>query len=415
METKKIGLLLGDEEDWSSAFEALLRRLSAKYKVKGKEYQVETERIRIHPFDLNAPTSYNVVIDRLAYWHFTPREWLKKAALVNGTYLVNNPFTFQSMEKHSAYCAMIRLGLNIPETWFLPSKVGIDTDKYRTTAAKYHDHFDLPEIAAKIGYPLFMKPFDGGGWRGVTCIRNEEELIKAYDNSGEMLMHLQAGLDNYEVFVRSLAIGPQVISLHFDPDQPQHGRYVIDHDFLSPEKGKEAAIITKVINAFFRWDFNSCEAIIKDDVMWPFDFANACPDVAVTSLHYYFPWAIKALMAWSIFCAVTERPPTITMDVEKYFKIADTDMSYNEKLEAYEKLADAHFKTKQFEAFKAKHLKDLDEKMLELIESQEFDDIIVKTVRSMFPAHEHDHFIGHYRGLLGHWAQSESAALSKSK
>lgn len=415
METRKIGLLLGDEVDWPAAIEALMRRLPSTYTYKKEERKIEVERIRIHPFDLNAPTSYNTVIDRLAYWHFTPREWLKKAALINNTYLLNNPFSFQSMEKHSAYCAMIRLGLNIPETWFLPSKAGIDTDKYRVTAQKYHDHFDLPAIANKIGYPLFMKPFDGGGWRGVSRIDNEQQLIEAYDNSGQMLMHLQAGLDNYEVFVRSLAIGPQVISLHYDPSKPAHGRYVIDHNFLSAEKGREARIITKVINAFFRWDFNSCEAIIKDGVLWPFDFANACPDIAISSLHYYFPWAIKSLLAWSIFCSVTDRPMKVTMDIEKYFKIADSDISYEEKLNAYEKLADTHFSTKRFETFRKKDLAGLDEAMLKLVQSQEFDDIIVHTVQNQFPKHEHDQFVAHYRGLLGHWAQSEEAVISQKK
>ena len=101
-------------------------------------------------------------------------------------------------------------------------------------------------------------------------------------------MHMQTGLEDYDVFVRSLGIGPQISSFRYDPAQPMHGRYMIDHNFLNAEKGREARIITKVINAFFRWDFNSCEAILKDGTLWPIDFANACPDIAVTSLHYYF-------------------------------------------------------------------------------------------------------------------------------
>ena len=119
---KKIGLLLGDEEDWPTAFELLARKLGSTVAYRRKEYEVAVERIRIHPFNLKASTSYNLVIDRLAYWHVNPREWLKKAALLNNVYLLNNPFTFQSMEKHSAYCAMIRLGLNIPDTWLIPPK-----------------------------------------------------------------------------------------------------------------------------------------------------------------------------------------------------------------------------------------------------------------------------------------------------
>ena len=408
MLTKKIGLLLGDEEDWPSAFEALARQLNPKITYGGETYQIAVERIRIHPFNLNAPTNYNLVIDRLAYWHFNPREWLKKAALVNGVYLLNNPFTFQSMEKHSAYCAMLRLGLNIPDTWLIPAKHGPDTEKYRVTAAKYHDLFNLPAIAGQIGYPLYMKPFDGGGWRGVSCIEDEAALMQSYDESRQTLMHLQAGLDNYEVFVRSLGIGPQLISLRYDPSQPMHGRYVIDHGFLDEDKGWEARAITKVINAFFRWDFNSCEAILKGGVLSPIDFANACPDVAITSLHYYFPWAIKALLSWSIFCLVTQRRMAISMNIEDYFEIADSERSYREKLLAYEKLADAHLQTVEFEEFRAAHLSHLDEVMWHLAQSAEFDHILVQTVRTTFPAHEHDHYIAHYRGLLGHWVEAEA-------
>lgn len=408
MTVKKIGLLLGDEEDWPSTLEALARRVNRTIKYRRKSYQIEVERIRIHPFKLNAPTSYNLVIDRLAYWHYNPREWLKKAALLNNVYILNNPFTFQSMEKHSAYCAMLRLGLNIPDTWLIPSKTGPDTEKYRVTAAKYHDMFNLPEIANEINYPLFMKPFDGGGWRGVSQINNEQELMQAYDDSGQMLMHLQAGLENYDVFVRSLAIGPQVISLRYDPSQLMHARYIIDHNFLSAEKGREARTITKIINAFFRWDFNSCEAILKNGTLWPIDFANACPDIALTSLHYYFPWAIKSLLAWCIFCAVTNRPMRITMDIENYFKIADSKCSYDEKLAEYEKLADKHFETEKFEEFCATHLSDLDATIWELARSPEFDDILVQTVRTTFPEYEHDQYIAHYRGLLGHWVEAEA-------
>jgi hypothetical protein len=407
--TKKIGLLLGDEEDWPSAFEALARRFQAPIHYRRKKVQLQVERVRIHPFDLRAPTSYNLVIDRLAYWHYNPREWLKKSAIVDGVYLLNNPFTFQSMEKHSAYCVMIRLGFNIPETWLIPAKSGPNTEKYQITAAKYHDFFDLPSIAGRIGYPLFMKPFDGGGWRGVCKIDDVDALRAAYDSSGQMLMHLQAGLENYEVFVRSLAIGPQVISLHYDPGQPLHGRYIIDHQFLDSGKGREARIITKLINAFFRWEFNSCEAILKDGILWPIDFANACPDIAITSLHYYFPWAIKALFAWSVFCMVTERKMRINMDVEKYFRIADSDRSEDEKLTEYEKLADRYFETEKFNLFCETHLKDLDEIMWELAQTPEFDSILVQTVRSTFPEHGHEHFSAHFRGLIDHWVQSEAS------
>lgn len=410
MTTKKIGLLLGDEEDWPFAFEALWRQLNPTIKYRRKILKLEVERIRIHPFSLRAPASYDLVIDRLAYWHTHPREWLKKAALVNGVYLLNNPFIFQSMEKHSAYCAMIRLGLNIPETWLIPAKTGPDTEKYRRTAARYHDMFDLPAIAGQIGYPLYMKPFDGGGWRGVSRIDSEYELMRSYDASGQSMMHLQAGLDDFDVFVRALAIGPQVMVMHYDPAQPIHGRYQVDHNFLDAEKGREAEIIVKVINAFFRWEFNSCESILKDGLLQPIDFANACPDIAITSLHYYFPWAIKSLLAWSLFCLASDRPMRINMKIDQYFQIADSERSYWEKLEAYEALADRYFDTERFQEFRATQLEEIDQAMWQLAQMPAFDNMLVETVRGMFPPHEQEYFIAHFRGLIGHWVAAESSA-----
>lgn len=408
---KTIGLLVGDELDWPDAFEALARRLGSRFSYRGQTYEVEVRRLRIDPFSLRHPSKYDVVIDRLAYWHFTPREWLKKAALVNDTYLLNNPFTFQSMEKHSAYCAMIRLGLHIPETWLVPQKQGPEAykEKYRRTAERYHDLFDLGEVAEKVGgYPLYMKPFDGGGWRDVTRIKDRQMLLKAYDASGQTLMHLQQGINDYDVFCRSLAIGPQVMSLRFAPEKPHHARYVIDHGFLSPEHGREVRIITKLINAFFRWDFNSCETIHKDGVVHPIDFANACPDIAVTSLHYYFPWAIKALLSWSLFCTLTERPMRIALDPKPFFEVGDSDRSYQEKLTAYEALADEHFQKAQFAEFCEEVLGEIDAAMWDVIQSPEFDEILETTVQGIFPPHEHKAFYYHFKGLLGHWVQSHA-------
>ncbi|MBL4848839.1 MAG: hypothetical protein JKY65_25230 [Planctomycetes bacterium] len=407
--SKTIGLLVGDETDWPSTLEALMRRMGPEVKYKGETYDVNIRRMRINPFSLRQPSRTDVIIDRLAYWHYAPREWLKKVALINKTYILNNPFTFQAMEKHSAYCAAIRLGLNIPDTWLIPQKKAPEgyQEKYERTAERYHNLFDLGKIGEEIGYPLFMKPFDGGGWREVTQIHDKEGLYKAYDASGQSLMHLQAGVADYDVFCRSLAIGPQVINLKFRPDLPQHARYEISHDFLNEAEGREVRITNKLINAFFRWDFNSCETIHKDGQIYPIDFANACPDIAVHSLHYYYPWAIKALLSWSIFCAVSERPMKISLDPQPYFDIADSDRSFQEKLTAYEVLVDEHFQRGEFEAFRANELGHMDEAMIELVQSAEFEEILSTTMAEVFPPGEQQAFFNHYRGLLSHWVETQ--------
>ena len=302
-----IGLLLGAEEDWPQAFEAIAGRLGV-FRYAGADHVLDTERVHIHPFNLRDRARHDVVIDRLAYWYYHPREWLKKVALMDDVYLLNSPFTFQSMEKHSAYCALIRLGMNVPDTVLVPHKNPIDNVRWAYTSRNYNDAFDLVAIADEMGYPLFMKPFDGGGWRGVSRVRNQADLMAAYDNSGEMLMHLQKSVEPYDVFARALTIGPETMVMHFQPDQPMHQRYVVDHDFLSAKVGQEATTITQTVNAFFRWEFNSCEMLVQGDTVIPIDYANACPDVAVTSLHYYFPWAMASLIKWTAFCAATAAP-----------------------------------------------------------------------------------------------------------
>src|SRR5579875_856698 len=355
--THLIGLLLGTEDDWPRAFEGLVRRLGPVDRGGGgggghDADRYDVERITIEPFDLRATPRYDLVIDRLAYWYYHPREWLKKIALTHDTYLLNSPFSFQSMEKHAAYCAMIRLGLHVPDTVLIPFKDPPDHAKYAYTAARYNQPFDLEAIAGSLGYPLFMKPYDGGAWVGVSQIRNAEELHRAYDASGQRLMHLQKAVDGYEVFARSLSIGAETMVMRFRPERPMHDRYAVDHEFLDAGTGQEAVTIGRLVNAFFRWEFNSCETLVKDGVLYPIDYANACPDVALTSLHYYFPWAIKALVRWAVFATATGRRPRYHVDTDPYFAVADRpDLSYGEKLAAYRALADEYFAVERYEEF----------------------------------------------------------------
>ncbi|MEU8225053.1 hypothetical protein [Kribbella sp. NPDC048915] len=403
-----IGLLLGAEEDWPQAFEALLQRVGP-VTIDGREHEFGSRRLTIEPFDLTDPVRVGLVIDRLAYWYYHPREWLKKAALMNGTYLLNSPFTFQSMEKHSAYCAMLRLGLKIPRTVLVPYKNPVDNVRWAYTSAKYNRPFDLDAIAEDLGYPLYMKPFDGGGWRGVSRINNKVDLHRAYDHSGEMLMHLQATVE-YDVFARALSIGAETMVMDFRPDEPMHNRYAVSHDFLSPSAGHQAVAISRIVNAFFGWEFNSCEMLVKGDSVHPIDYANACPDVAVTSLHYYFPWALSALVKWSVFCLATGRRSSVDLHTERYFEIADDEsLDYDAKLAAYLALADEHFETTKYHEWCAAHLGDFDLRVREWVAGPDFDRLLRETVTTTYPAHEHEKFYSHFKGLTDLWLADQNS------
>ena len=417
MASGPIGLLLGTEDDWPTAFEALLGKLGP-VEWQGRRHELSTERIVNEPFDLRAKPRYSLVIDRLAWWYDLPRAWLKKVALMDDVYLLNNPFTFQSMEKHSAYCAMIRLGVRVPETWLIPHKVPTPlasfeymAEKFPDVASRYNMPFELGEIGERVGFPLFMKPFDGGQWVGVSRVGSAEELRARYDESGARMMHVQAAIEDFDVFARSLSIGAETMVMRFEPDRPIHDRYQVAHGFLSPELGWEVVTVSKLVNAFFRWEFNSCESIVKDGIASPIDYANASPDVAITSLHYYFPWAMRALVRWCVFCVVTGRVMRVDLDTREYFAVGDReDLSEDEKLREYRRLADDYFETARYEEFVGDSLERLDELTVEYFEGSEFDDLLVATVRSTVPAHEQERFVEHYRGLIAAWVADQHGA-----
>ncbi|MDQ6688468.1 MAG: hypothetical protein M3Z50_12815, partial [Actinomycetota bacterium] len=193
----------------------------------------------------------------------------------------------------------------------------------------------------------------------------------------------------------------------------EHERYAVEHDFLAPDAGLEVLTIGKLVNAFFRWEFNSCETLVRGADVHPIDYANACPDVAVTSLHYYFPWAIKALLKWSAFCLVTQRRPRIDLDTRRYFEIADRDdYSYPERLSAYRSLADVYFETDRYEDFCVSRLPDLDAAVLEWVAGPDFDRMLTDTVLATYPPAEHERFLAHFRGLIAAWVTDEDRRLS---
>jgi hypothetical protein len=146
--------------------------------------------------------------------------------------------------------------------------------------------------------------------------------------------------------------------------------------------------------------------------VYPIDYANACPDVALTSLHYYFPWAIRALVKWCVFALVTGRKPRLDLETDRYFEIADeSGQSYGEKLGAYRTLADSYFETERYQEFCASSLAHADEVVLDWVGSPAFDRLLTDTVKATYPENEHEKFIAHLRGLTGLWVSDETTRL----
>lgn len=410
-DTRLIGLSLGADLCWPACFEEILQRLDPVVDAGDGPVRFATERVRVKPFDLRSKPRYDLVIDRISHWFLPTREWVKKIMVMDDVYVLNNPWMIQSAEKHTTYAAMMRLGFPIPNTWLLPPKEYTQEGDVPVTVARYNELFDLGTIGRDVGFPQFMKPYDGGAWRGVRKLDTTIDLAKAYDESGTQVMHLQNAVDPFDVFVRGIGIGPQVNCIKYDPTAPLHARYVVAFNYLSAEEWLRLTRYTRVINAFFCWDYNSCESLRRDGVFHPIDFANACPDSQVTSLHYHFPWMVLSLLRWSLFCAATKRPVRHTPNWAPYFAIAKEDLSFDEKLVKYDALAREHFDADRFEEFCGTHLKHLDEVAIEFFGTPRAKEIVRAKVAALFPKHEVDQFTDHFFGLVQFWRKTESERL----
>ncbi|MBL8863818.1 MAG: hypothetical protein JNK02_17645 [Planctomycetes bacterium] len=413
--TRRIGLSLGADICWAKAYEDILERLDLALPLGRDTVKFQVERTSIVPFHLRAEPKYDVVVDRLTHWFPLQREWIKKAILLDGTYVLNNPWTVQSMEKHTSYCAMIRLGLSIPATAMIPAKDYEEKADLRVTLSRYAKFFDLGKLGEEIGYPAFSKPYDGGGWQGVSKVDDAGQLTRAYDASGKMILHLQAGVVPYDLFVRCIGFGPQTHVIKYDPSQPLHQRYTNEQGFLSKQDRALIEDITLTINAFFGWDFNSCEALLKDHVWHPIDFANPCPDSQVTSLHRHFPWLVKSYLRWSLFCAATKRPMTFTPDWKPYFAIADKSWPLAKKIKAYGRLARAHFDAEAFRKFCDKHLARLDDVVNEYFGTDDAKSAVRQKVAALFPEHEVERFTEHFWAELQAWRAEDAASRAPHK
>jgi hypothetical protein len=188
----------------------------------------------------------------------------------------------------------------------------------------------------------------------------------------------------------------------------------MDRNFVPDEQAQILRETTLTINAFFGWDFNSCESLRKDGTWHPIDFANPCPDSQVTSLHYHFPWLVMANLRWSIFCAVTRRRMRRTLDWEPFYEVAAiADMPYREKLRRYAAIAEQRFEKDRFDEFCDKHLGHLDAVAWEFFGTATARDAVRQKVMALYPAHEVETFTELFWQRIQAWRADQSLAARK--
>jgi hypothetical protein len=264
----KVGLLCGREYSFPPAF---IERVNTR----GREHGVSAEFVKLFGTKMGEPSGYRVIVDRISHEVEYYRAFLKHAVL-EGAYVINNPFWWTADDKFFNYSVAARIGVAVPKTIVLPQKsYPADVD---ITAESLHNlgyPIDWDGLLDYVGRPAILKPYSGGGWKHVYKVHNREELLAAYDITGPYCMTLQQFVD-FNQYVRCFTFGKtDIIPVPYDP---RERRYVVEHAYLSPELGARIVRDAQALNTALGYEMNTIEFAVQDGVPYAIDFLNPAPD-----------------------------------------------------------------------------------------------------------------------------------------
>jgi predicted flap endonuclease-1-like 5' DNA nuclease/glutathione synthase/RimK-type ligase-like ATP-grasp enzyme len=309
---KKIGILHGRE---SSFPQALVARINEK-NVAG----ISAEPVSIDKVMQGYPTDYAVIFDRISQDVPFYRGYLKNAALM-GTAVINNPFWWSADEKFFNNCLAVHIGVPVPKTVLLPShEHPDDTNADSFTNLKYP--LDWESIFGYVGFPAFMKPFSGGGWKSVYKLENIEEFFEKHQETGQLVMMLQEAIE-FDAYFRCYCIGGKHVRImHYEPRNPHHLRYVANHN-VSEELLQTIHDYVLRLNHALGYDFNTVEFAVRDGIPYAIDFCNPAPDADVHSVgEENFEWVVETVANYAIERAQNHKPGSDNLTWGTYMRYA---------------------------------------------------------------------------------------------
>ena len=298
---RRVGLLVGRERTFPDALLSAIARRGAG--VVG-EYAI------IDATSIDRPPPYEVMIDRISHEVTCYQPVLKLAALA-GARVINNPFWRIADDKFFNAALASRLGVAVPRTVVLPSKSYSD-DVSAETLRNLRYPLDWTGLIAELGFPMFVKPHWGGGWRDVHKVESMDELLAVYDRTGRLTMIAQQAIA-WTQYVRCIVIGKEhVLPALWDPRLSHFERYVGASRTMPPlSPGLEARIVdeSRRLCRALGYDMNTVEFAVADGVPYAIDFMNSAPDLDVSSLgDAHFSWAVER-MADLVVELATAPPP----------------------------------------------------------------------------------------------------------
>ncbi|HMK25437.1 MAG TPA: hypothetical protein VK483_05345 [Chitinophagaceae bacterium] len=287
---KKIGVLHGKERSFPEAFVA---RVNSK-NIPG----IMAESVRIDKAMQGVNSGYAVIIDRISQDVPFYRTWLKNEA-VTGTAVINNPFWWSADDKYFNNCLMTKLDVPVPKTAIIPSR-DLPDDTSNESFSNLAFPLDWESIFKYVGFPAYMKPFAGGGWKSVYKLVDSEDFFTKHSETAQLVMMLQEEIIFTEYY-RCYCIGGKYVRImSYEPRNPHHLRYVADFK-PSPERLKQMTDIVLRINKYLGYDFNTVELAVRDNVPYAIDFCNPAPDAERTSVgDENFEWVVETAATYAI-------------------------------------------------------------------------------------------------------------------
>lgn len=296
---RTIGILFGMENTFPGA---LVERINAM-----EVSDVRAEFMQIGALRMDEPCPYAVIIDRISQDIPFYRAWLKLAALC-GTMVVNNPFWWSADDKFFNYALATKAGVAVPRTVLLPHKEHPPGTTERSMR-NLHYPLDWDAVFGYVGFPAFLKPFDGGGWRDVYKVDSPEEFFRAYDQTRDLCMVLQRAVDFTEYF-RCYVVGQDKVHIMaYDPRSPFNDRYVKDPPAYDPALLARVERDARTICQALGYDLNAVEFACEDGVPYAIDFMNPAPDADLHSVGpANFEWIVSTLADLAVRRAVSGAP-----------------------------------------------------------------------------------------------------------
>ncbi len=296
--TKKIGILFGMEDTFPWA-------LIDAVNTKGAG-QVKAEPVAVSCLKDTVAPEYNLILDRISHEVPFYRTFLK-SAVFSGTQVINNPFWWSADDKYFDNLLAISLGVSVPRTVLLPHK----EHPPNTTDQSYRNmrFVDWEEVFEYLGFPIFLKPAYGGGWKDVYRCTDRDKFFSAYDQTRDLCMMAQEAIEFTEYY-RCYVLGRnRVRVMRYDPSQPHQLRYVTNAPPMDPDLCGRVERDALALCIGLGYDVNTVEFAIRDNVPYAIDFMNCAPDADLHSVgRENFDWVVSNLADVLIDRTLNPRP-----------------------------------------------------------------------------------------------------------